>query len=267
MKKHRIITLIITLGFFSILNIQGKEFHKEFLMPINVNDNAFNKERYIKIAKDKFNIEIDDIYFGHNKTGITAVIINTKNELSNEQLKEKQENINAIFSEYSRAIINLIYKRKNKPYAIVQAKKTYSKEDSWIVVYRYESAMTILKEKANEFQVEFSKMEKFKGHEIFGFYYALSSFPLNESHFPSTIVCITKNENGEYFRFNFAGNRAGDLWSYQYDEEKNKFYSTGVRSDPQIQVVLENEDMVNINLYYFEEDDERYGTYHFKIKN
>ena len=47
MKKHRIITLIITLGFFSILNIQGKEFHKEFLMPINVNDNAFNKERYI----------------------------------------------------------------------------------------------------------------------------------------------------------------------------------------------------------------------------
>jgi len=278
MKKNRILALIIFFGFLSFLDMQGKELQHEYIKPFRnsfslfslstelLNDNAFNKKRYIKIAKEKFNIDIDDIYFGHNKTGITAVIINTKEEWSEEQLIANQENVNAVFTEYKKAIINIIYQSKNKHYAIVLAKKTYSKEDAWIVSYRYESAMTTLREKVDEFKLEFANMNKFKDHEIYGFYYGLSSFPIDKSNFPSSITCITKDKNGEFHRFNFRGKRTGDLWSYRYDEKQNKFYSTESRLDPQIQVVLENEDMININLYYFEDGDERYGTYHFRIK-
>ncbi|MEO0683699.1 MAG: hypothetical protein AAFY76_01285, partial [Cyanobacteria bacterium J06649_11] len=71
---------------------------------------------------------------------------------------------------------------------------------------------------------------------------------------------------GGYHRFKVYDGEIGKLWPYRYEESENRFYSTGQRTDHDIQVELANGDMVSISLYYFEADDERYGSYFLKVE-
>ena len=226
---------------------------------------AFDKERYQRQAK-RYGIEIQTIYFGHNKTSITAVLVNTPKKLKEDKLKELQTNLNQVFAEYSSSVIYTLVKHGGKPYAVINAKKhyNYNRSKDWIIVYDYEESLKILKQKVQEFKEFLPTSKKLIGHEIIHIYYPLYAFPKTKSFFPRSLIVFTKDKNGKYHRFNFYGTKAGQLWGYRL--ENNRYYSTDARSDPQVQILLENGDMVNISLYYFDEHAKRYGGYFLKIE-
>ncbi|MFT6358986.1 MAG: hypothetical protein ACJAYJ_003214 [Saprospiraceae bacterium] len=231
--------------------------------------NAYDITRYIKIAKDKFGIEIEKIYLGHNKTGLTAVIVNITKKKKESELSVLQDNLNKVFKEYKSAKLYTIVNYEQRPFALIMANKdSYEKEKNWISVYKYDFAIKKLKAQSELFTSKLSSFKKLENHEIISIYYGLEwiGLPRDKSKFPNSLVCFTKDENDNYFRFKVYGEKISKLWSYRFDENTNRFYSTGLREDHQVNFVLPNDDMVNVNLYYFDENDERYGSYYLKVK-
>lgn len=232
-------------------------------------EKAYNIERYTVLAKKYYDIDIKKIFLGHNKTGLPAVIVNTPKKWKEDKLREMQDNLNTVFAEYSHSKTYTIVTHKNRPYAMMMANRDrYYQEKRWVSVYKYNDAMNTLKQQAKAFKSKFSTYPSLTNHQIVGIYYGLEwvGLPQEKAAFPRSLICFTKDKEGNYFRFNVYEEKIGDLWAYRYDEEKHGYFSTGARQDPQIHFMLNNGDLISLSLYYFNESDERYGGLFLKIE-
>lgn len=117
----------------------------------------FPRDDHIRIAK-KINIDIEEIYYYHNRSQVLGIYINTDKILNEAALKEIQEKIYSILWDFSWADITSIFKHNNKIYNILSSRKKYG--TIYTIAYDY-------KELKDEFAKTIASIQKQESYQPF----------------------------------------------------------------------------------------------------
>ena len=92
----------------------------------------FPKEDHIRLLGRK-GVEVEEIYYGHNRSAVNAIYVNTSEKLSEEALKEIQLKIYRVLWDFDYANISTLFKHGDQFYAIPASDKKLGEPHSMIV--------------------------------------------------------------------------------------------------------------------------------------
>lgn len=167
---------------------------------------------------EKQSFIIQDVYLGTNKTFVPAVNIELK-----KNIKPSNKNLIKISSEVSKAMIayklaeqNIIFRRKNHPYAIVY----YAGKNKHRTAIELDTVSPKLKLAINDlkFKIDKRKEEKLINHQILKVYLNVDSGIINNHY---TMMLITKTTDNTYYSafYNSSG-WVSNVSPINFDKEK-----------------------------------------------
>jgi len=154
----------------------------------------FPKKDHIRIAK-QIGVDIEEIYYYHNQSRVTAIYVNTNKVLNDKELIEIQSKIYKVLWDFNSADIKTFFKHKNEFYAILSSRKKFREERSFIV-YDYKKLVNGLNERFN--LIKSNDEYPFKDKKIYGVYlnlFSLSSINKSDPNKMTLDLFIEKNEN------------------------------------------------------------------------
>ncbi len=222
--------------------------------PANERENNYRQR-----AKSAYGIDIQKIFFGHNNSEITALLINTDKKLKEADLLSLQKQLYTVFPDHARATFYSIYSSQSKRYAIVSSKKGYGSYDE-----QYYSYKDFLKEAKTRLE----NYEKFKAespyintHQLEGMYVPLSGFSPMDHKIYSTNWVFAKDDSESWVMYVFSS-KNGEVRNITKGEDR---YISRYNNESTIYKILPNGDLVSISTYYVTEADQKYGSYFLRI--
>jgi UPF0716 family protein affecting phage T7 exclusion len=261
MSKHYVfaslIAFVLLMSFIDFFSVKVLKKDLRFLTEDNKESEISNQ-----------NYKILKVYNGNNKYHIPCIIIETNEELKEADLINIQKQIHKNYPDYN-TIIRSLFKFKSESYAVVS---------STIENFKFISDIQFIKDindKYSSVVKEFIQKKissELKDQEIYGIYYSLGECSKLVQNHPNYLTIITYDSSNNYFYSNFQ-TEIFDIKPIKFDGKKfilDKKVFQGIAT-PSVDAkdffyINEFNDLLNKDLYYVDENSEKYKIYLHHLK-